>query len=108
VLVRRDHTDISDASGKLTNSFEQLMAIYPEAGTLHGDYFDGQHIIHYTSATVVPGTSVTFASAPAAGPVFHLTYTLQPPATLAVTFAMAAPGSTDFHTIASGTLLKAH
>ena len=83
------------------------MMIYAEDGTLHADYIDGSHVIHYTSAVIVPGRSVTFASAVQPGvPVFKLGYTLSTPATLSVSFAMAPPGSTDFHPIATGTLTK--
>src|ERR1700742_4029431 len=34
VLLRRDHTEVFDAHGKLVNAFHQTMLIYPEAGTL--------------------------------------------------------------------------
>jgi hypothetical protein len=106
-LLRRDHTDLFDAAGKPTGSFDQIMLIYPEGGTLHADYLDGGHVIHYTSAVVVPGRSVTFSSAAEPGaPVFKLGYTLTAPTTLAVAFSMAPPGSSDFHPIAIGTLTR--
>ena len=109
VLLRRDHTDLFDAAGKPTGSFEQLMMIYPEGGTLHADYSDGQHVIHYVTADVVAGRSVTFTSAsPPNAPTFRLQYRFAAPRTLSVAFQMAVPGSSDFHPIATGSLTKAN
>ena len=107
VLIRRDHTDLFGADGKPSGSFEQVMMIYPEGGTLHADYSDGEHIIHYTSAAVVPGRSVVFTTAASAGaPSFRLRYEKADAQTLAIRFEMAPPGQTDFHAIATGTLRK--
>jgi hypothetical protein len=108
VLLRRDHTDLFDAAGKPSGGFDQIMMIYSEGGTLHADYADGTHIIHYISAEVVPGKSVTFATAmrPDA-PAFHLSYELTAPDTLSIRFEMAAPGQTAFHPIATGEVHKA-
>ncbi len=106
VLLRRDHTELFDKAGKPAGGFSQIMTIYAEAGAIHADYFDGAHIIHYTSADVVPGKSVTFSTTPSAGaPAFHLTYRLAGK-TLNVAFAMAPPGQPAFHPIATGTLQK--
>lgn len=105
-LLRRDHTETLDAKGKSTGGFDQIMTIYSENGALHADYVDGEgHVIHYTSASVVAGKSVTFDSAPGAGPVFRLVYELRAPTTLAVSFGMTQSG--QFHPIASGTLTRA-
>jgi len=104
-LLRKDRTELYGANGERTGSFEQIMLIYPEGGTLHADYTDGTHVIHYVSALVDAGRSVTFTSAAAAGaPTFRLRYELVKPGTLAVVFAMAPPGQTTFTTIAAGTL----
>jgi hypothetical protein len=106
-LLRRDHTDLFDRTGKPSGSFDQIMLIYPEAGTLHADYADGDHVIHYTSATVVPGTSVVFTTGTSPGaPAFRLSYVKSDSDTLAVTFEIAPPGQTTFHSIATGTLRK--
>jgi hypothetical protein len=105
VLLRKDHTEITSASGAAAGSFDQIMLIYPECGILRADYSDGTHIIHYTSATVVPGTSVTFITPIAQDrPAFRLTYRLASPGTLDVQFEMAPPGQTTFHDVATGTL----
>ncbi len=107
VLLRRDHTNLFAAGGHATGGFDQLMTIYAESGTIHADYFDPAHVIHYTSAAVEPGHSVVFSTAPNAGaPVFRLTYTLAAPGTLAINFAMAPPLGNSFHEIAAGTLTK--
>lgn len=105
-LLRRDHTDLFDARGNSSGGFDQIMLIYPEDGTIHADYSDGRHVIHYTSAIVESGHSVIFASEPGAGPTFRLTYDLLSPTTMAVSFAMLAPGQTVFRPIATGTLRK--
>lgn len=106
-LLRVDRTRTFDASGKETSSFGQLMTIYLERGALRADYEDGEgHIIHYVSAVVTPGKSVTFSSAEGAGPVFRLTYELQTPNTMLVSFGMAPPGQAAFRPIASGTLVR--
>jgi len=107
VVLRKDHVKLYDRSGKKTGSFDILMMIYPEAGTLHADYSDGQHIIHYTSAEVSPGRSVSFTSAslPQA-PVFKLVYRLDDPKTLNIEFSMAPPGSSEFHPVATGKARK--
>ena len=102
-LLRRDRTDLFSTDGKPRTSFEQVMLIYPEGGALHGDYFDGTHAIHYLSATVEPGKSVTFNTAATPGPPrFRLTYTAKGADRLAVKFEMAPPGSVEFQIIASG------
>lgn len=106
-LLRRDHTELRDKAGEPAGGFDQIMLIYPEGGDVHADYSDGAHVIHYTSAVVTPGRSVVFSSAAAPGaPVFRLGYTLADPKTLAVAFAMAPPGRSDFHPIATGTLTR--
>ena len=107
-LLRRDRTHTFAASGQETGSFGQIMMIYPERGALHADYDDGEgHVIHYVSAIVNPGKSVTFKSVENGGPVFRLTYDLQSPDTMVVTFGMVPPGQTTFRPIASGTLVRA-
>lgn len=105
-ILSRAHTDVFDAQGKAVKSFEQLLLIYAEAGTLRAHYSDDQHVIHYTSASVEPGKSVTFTSAAGSGPVFSLRYEWKPPRTLAITFAMTPPGQTLLQPIATGTLKK--
>ncbi len=103
-LLRRDHTDLSRA-GKATESFDQIMLIYPENATLHADYSDGTHVIHYASATIVPDRSIAFTSAPAAGaPTYRLTYEVVDLDTLTVHFAIEPPGKSAFLPIATGTL----
>jgi hypothetical protein len=106
-LLRRDHNDVSDANGKLVESFDQIMLIYPEAGTLHADYVDGAHTIHYTSAVVQPDQSVQFTSAAQPNaPIFRLTYTKASPDSLAITFEMEPPGKSVFQTIAQGAVRR--
>jgi hypothetical protein len=105
-VLRRDHTDLFDAKGKPAGSFDQIMLIYPESGTLHADYIDGQHVIHYTSAAVTPGKSVVFSSADGPGSVFRLSYELQAPEILGVSFSMKPPGQPAFLPIATGTLKR--
>ena len=108
VLLRRDHTDLFDAAGKPSGSLEQVMMIYPEDGSVHADYSDGTHIIHYVTTEIVAGHSVIFTSEHKANsPTFRLRYELTRPTTLSVTFQMAAPGSADFHLVAAGSLTKA-
>jgi hypothetical protein len=102
-LLRRDHTDVTDKNGKLQESFDQVMLIYPEGGTLHADYLDGAHTIHYVKATVSPGVSVQFESAGGTGaPVFHLTYTKTDTDTLGIAFEMQPPGTAPFTMVAKG------
>jgi hypothetical protein len=106
-ILRRDHTETFDKAGKPAGSFHQTMMIYPDSSAVHADYVDGEgHAIHYTTATVAPGKSVTFASAAGAGPVFRLTYELQSADALLVTFGMVPPGATEFRPIATGILKK--
>ncbi len=102
-LLRRDRTDLFSVDGTPRTSFEQVMLIYPEGGALHADYFDGSHVIHYVSATVDPGKSVTFNTAATPGPPrFRLTYAAGGANLITVKFEMAPPGSAEFRTIASG------
>ena len=100
VLLRNDHHEVVDAGGKVTASFDQVMPIYAEGGTLRGDYFDGAHVIHYTHALVQPGASVQFLTDPDAKPVYRLTYSKVSDNVVAILFEVAAPGSSDFHVIA--------
>jgi hypothetical protein len=106
-LLRRDHTNLFDASGKATGGFDQIMMIYPESGQIRADYFDGTHVIHYVSASVVPGQSVVFTSGVQAGaPVFKLAYTVTGAQELSIAFSMVPPGGTAPQPIATGTLKK--
>jgi len=107
VLLRQDHVELFGKTGKPTGAFDILMTIYAEQGAIHADYFDGTHIIHYDSASLVPGKSVMFTTGtnPQA-PAFHLSYKLAGN-TLAVSFAMSVPGQTSFVPIATGTLRRA-
>jgi hypothetical protein len=104
VLLRRDHVALFDKAGKPAGTFDILMTIFAEAGAVHANYFDGDHIINYASADIVPGKSVTFTSGAAPGaPTFRLIYT-QVGQELVISFAMAPPGQSSFHPIADGTL----
>jgi len=108
-ILRRDHTETFDKAGKPAGAFHQTMLIYPDGNGLRADYVDGEgHAIHYTSAAVTAGKSVTFISAAGQGPVFRLTYELQSPDVLAVSFGMTPPGSDQLRPIATGTLKRAH
>ena len=55
---------------------------------------------------MVAGKSVTFMSGTGQGPAFRLTYVLQSPEVLAITFGMTPPGEGAFRPIATGTLKK--
>jgi len=106
-LLRRDHTELFDKAGKPAGGFHQTMLIYTDADKVKADYVDGEgHAIHYVSADVVPGKSVTFNGAPGQGPLFKLTYEMKAPDQLAVTFGMTPPGAAEFRPIATGTLKK--
>jgi hypothetical protein len=106
-LLRRDHTELFDKAGKPAGGFHQTMLIYPDGGTLKADYVDGEgHAIHYVSAEIVAGKSVTFTGAPGQGPVFRLIYEMKAPDMLSVTFGMTPPGGSAFRPIATGTLRK--
>jgi hypothetical protein len=107
-ILRRDRTELFDKAGKSAGGFHQTMLIYPDGSGLHADYVDGEgHAIHYTSAAVMPGKSVTFTSAAGQGPAFKLTYEMKGPDMLAVTFGMTPPGSDQLRAIATGTLKRA-
>jgi hypothetical protein len=107
-MLRRDHTDLTDASGKPAGGFDQIMLIYADGPTIRADYADGAHVIHYAGATITPGRAVEFATAAGApGPAFRLRYELTAPMTLSVAFAMAPPGGGAFRPIATGTLTRA-
>lgn len=109
VLLRQDETHLFTAAGEPAGSFSKIMMIYPEAGTLHAEYADGTHVIHFASATITPGKSVSFLSEthPDAAS-FRLTYVLTAPDTLAVAFAIAPSGTQTYHPIAIGTLKKSN
>jgi hypothetical protein len=105
VLLRRDHTELRDSAGKPSGAFDLITMIYPEGGTLHADYSDGQHVIHYAEAQIVPGRSVIFTSSATSGaPRFQLTYTVEGPKTVALEFSMSPPGQDAFQPIAQGHL----
>ena len=99
-LFRNDHHDVVDASGKVTASFDQVMPIYAEGGTLRGDYLDGSHVIHYTHAIVQPGASVQFLTDAGAQPAYRLTYTKAGEDELRIRFEVAASAAGPFHVIA--------
>jgi hypothetical protein len=104
VLLRRDHTELFDKTGKPQGGFDILMIVHAVPGGLAAAYFDGTHVIQYDKVTVVPGKSVTFATAPSPStPTFRLAYALTG-SSLTVKFGMAPPGQTAFRPIATGTL----
>jgi len=108
MLLRQDRNQLFDAKGKPAGGFSQTMLIYPEGGTLRGDYGDGEgHVIHYVSAQVTPGKAVTFTGAVTPGqPTFRLAYVLTAAGDLAVDFGMSPPGGGPLRPIASGLLKK--
>jgi hypothetical protein len=107
VLLRRDHTELTGPDGKPQGGFDLIMLIYPDADGIAADYSDGDHVIHYRSATVEAGRKVIFTStAPPGAPSFRLSYELTAPKVLTLTFGMIPPGGADFRPIASGTLRK--
>lgn len=94
VLMCRDHTSLFDPAGRPAGGFDQIMMIYPDDGTIHADYVDGTHVIHYKRATIEPGRSVTFdTDASPGGPAFRLSYRVRQPDSLALSFSMAPPGA---------------
>ncbi|MDG3441630.1 hypothetical protein [Nitrospirillum amazonense] len=108
-LLRQDHTDLMGKDGKPVPGagFDQIMLIYPQDGTLHADYLDGQHTIHYTSAQVTAGESVTFlADATPATPGFRLGYTRRDAGTLHVKFEMLPPGAPGYMIVAEGDVTR--
>lgn len=107
-ILRRDRTDLFAADGKSIGGYDQMMLIYPEAGTLHADFLDGQHVIHYVRVEMIPNQTVTFATAEGTGaPVFHLTYSKTDANTVHIKFEMAPPGQSAFKTIAEGDVQRA-
>ena len=106
-LLRHDRNSLFDAHGKPAGGFSQIMLIYPEGGTVHADYSDGEgHVIHYTSAAVTPGHAVVFTSPATGAPGFRLAYTLTAKGDLDVDFGMLPPGGGALRPIANGTLHK--
>jgi hypothetical protein len=109
LLLRRDHTELFDKSGKPSGGFNQVMTIYADHGALRADYIDSQHVIHYDRVDIEPGRSAIFTSATQAGaPAFKLVYSLETPQTLRIAFSMAPPNSTSFQPIANGTMTRTH
>lgn len=105
VLLRRDHTEVRDASGVPMGGFDQIIIIYAVGETLHADYTDGRHVILYNDAKIDPGRSVVFTSSAGVGLArFRLTYRVDGPTTLAVDFSMTSPGKDDFQSVAQGHL----
>ncbi len=90
VLVRRNYDETPQGH------HEDLMVIYRDPGGLRAKYFDNEgHVIDY--AVAAQGAHVELVSDPIANlPRFLLTYDVHGPNELAIDFAMAPPGSTDF------------
>jgi methylmalonyl-CoA mutase cobalamin-binding subunit len=83
------------------------MLIYPEGGTLHADYLDGGHVIHYTGATIKPGEAVAFHTAESATvPVFSLVYSRTGANTMSVISAVRQPHVDATMVIAKGALKR--
>jgi len=102
-ILRRDHTDLFDRDGRPAGGFDQIMLIYGDQGRVHADYLDGQHVIHYVTAEVGPGESVSFLTDEhVPGPAFKLSYRRSAAETLHIAFAMRPPGQTAYVTVAEG------
>ncbi len=75
---------------------EDLMVVYRDPTGMRAKYFDNEgHVIDY--AVAANGTRVDFVSDEVANmPRFKLTYDVHGPGELAIDFAIAPPGTTEF------------
>jgi hypothetical protein len=96
ILQRRSQSMVVGADGTTHRVMRTYLTIYPSADYTGFDalYLDNLgHVILYDAVTVVPGRSVQFTSSGSASvPSFRLTYVLQSPSVLHVTFETAPPG----------------
>jgi hypothetical protein len=111
VLVRRNHSEYTAASGRQPTVHDDLMVIYPDAGRggFAAAYFDNEgHVIHYVAALPADGTGITFLSEAAPStPGFRLIYTKLPSDAVGITFEIAPPGGPGaFKTYLSGKAVR--
>jgi hypothetical protein len=111
VLVRRSHSDYPAQGDRPDTRHRDLVVISPGATPRDGTatYWDNEgHVIRYVVAWSPDGRLLTFLSAPGEpGPRFRLTYTLTAPGEMAVSFAIAPPGSDSFKEYVGGVLKRA-
>lgn len=90
ILVRRGYN--VSAAGR----HEDLLIVFPGAAGLRASYFDNEgHTLQYAVSASPAGIEMLSDDAPGQ-PRFKLRYDARGPGELAVEFAIAAPGSTEF------------
>ncbi len=111
ILVRKHRAEITASGGRPSLVHEDLMVIYPEAGTdrFKAIYFDNEgHVIYYSPQLSPDKKTLIFVSVGRPGtPRFRLSYTKQSEGNLAIKFEAAAPGhGADFKTYTQGTAVR--
>jgi hypothetical protein len=93
VLVRRNHAEYAPRSGEKEGVVhDDLMVVYPEAGSLRAVYFDNEgHVIRYAISTG-DGRAAFESESGAPGPRFKLEYERREDGSLAIAFSIAPPG----------------
>jgi hypothetical protein len=93
VLMERGHSEYPAANGRPATIHDDLMVIYPEAGTTKAIYFDNEnHVIHYDVSLSADKMKVVFLSEKTPGaPQFRLTYENAGPGALKIAFEIAPP-----------------
>jgi hypothetical protein len=111
ILVRKHRAEIAASGGRPPSVHEDLMIIYPEAGSdrARAIYFDNEgHVIYYSPQFSPDKKNLTFLSVGRPGtPRFRLTYSKQGEGSLAIKFEAAAPGHrAEFKTYTEGTAVR--
>jgi hypothetical protein len=101
VLVRRNHND--SPQGR----HDDLMIVFAAPGGLRASYFDNEgHVIQYAVTATADRVELISDEAPGQ-PRFRLRYDLHGSDELAVEFAAAMPGATEFKHYTGGVVHRA-
>lgn len=92
--------DFFDKTGR--NKIKFTNTIFLRGNAVQAHITNGDDEVYFTSASIEPRRSVTFAGARS-----RLSYTLRDPNTLVVTYALAGSPNKDFQKISSTVLRKA-
>ena len=111
VLVRKNHSEYPATNDHAAIAHDDLMTIYPDRvrQQLRAFYTDNEgHVIHYTVTAASDGKGAVFlGDIEPETPRFRLTYTLNQPDHMTITFEMAPAGKPDqFQKIIEGKMRR--
>lgn len=94
-IVRTNYSITAATKDRPASRHDDVMTIYVDGAAIRADYVDSEgHAIHY-AVTTTPQHAVFLSDAKSSEPRYRLSYSVNPDGTLAGTFEIAPPPTTD-------------